>query len=65
MSCDNRLNKYPGGLIDHKNWNKFPPVDSSPEKMTQGKVIHKFETTGFLIMLFYDSSVKAGRSTAI
>ena len=37
-SCDSKLNKYPGSLTDHKNWNKFPPKETSPERMTQGKV---------------------------
>jgi len=36
-SCDNKLNNYPGPLIDFKNWNKMPIRTSSPERITQGK----------------------------
>jgi len=36
-SCDNKLNHYPGPLIEHKSWNKLPGKQTSPERMTQGK----------------------------
>jgi chromosome segregation ATPase len=36
-SCDSKLNKYPGALVDHKNWNKMPPAETSPERISQGK----------------------------
>lgn len=37
-SCDSKLKDYPGPLIDHKNWNKLPQRETSPGRMTQGKV---------------------------
>jgi len=36
-SCDSKLKDFPGALVDHKNWNKLPPRETSPGRMTQGK----------------------------
>lgn len=38
-SCDSKLKDYPGALIDHKHWNKLPQRETSPGRLTQGKVI--------------------------